>query len=232
MPKFDALWYLPAHRSRVLSLLNYPNRAERDEREVYGVVWAPGQPRPKAATSGPGLGWSLVFGNFLGYEPDPDRLTAQMELSEIEPGLVAGVYVLERVQDDANFETRKADQVAFEAQKRADLARLAAEEVPEVQDSGAELRFLILMARAHGCRKPELLSFEDLSEFFRIVCLGSAWIDEGLIGQYLAEVASSETPMPAAPAKRLDVDDQGANWEEPMRAIYTKMVKQKNVKAS
>ena len=228
---FDAIWYLPSQKSNVLPLLTLPPLEQRQSRKVCGIIWAGGQPKPYSwepqtrqfhpteipKFSGPNGGWSLVFGNFPGYETDPDILLSLMTLKEMDEGLIGGTFKpgaleterhTQRVKESAAADKKRLDELAAQVDSsRAEW---------EAQRNAAEMDLLLVVAARKGIRKPDRMSAELLRKNFELACMTDDDLDGLTLGEWLTLKAGAppeevlETPVEELP-----------DWEAPMVAAYS-----------
>ncbi len=160
---FDVLWYRPQTKGRVLSLLRIPSAQERAARGVIGVRWGPGQPKPPSGTetpfNGPGSEWCMIWGNFRGYEKDPDTFRALCDLKEIEPGLIGGTLKPGALETKRFEEIRAEDEHRETELLKKSAAAAAATVEPDAQIMG---RFLDTVGLVMGIRNVETLEIDQL----------------------------------------------------------------------
>lgn len=208
---YDAIWYLPQCRSKVLPLLRIPPLEERTRRGIIGLVWGPGQPKPLKDAVGPALGFSWVHGNFYGYEKDPDKFLAFCDLTEIEPGLIGGTF-----KEGATDAFK--DRAAFE--QSADEARIAAQAKPvsadgpsvEMQTQQAHIQLLLTVARLAGARKPEKMSIDALREIYALAIIRGL-VDEDTYDQWISTFVQQPEPTPEE-LPPITLEQLGDEWEQ------------------
>lgn len=162
---FDVIWYKARHKDKVLPLLNIPSAQERVARGIFGVRWGPGQPPPPGSQGQIGE-YCMIWGNFLGYEIDPDKMRAQCDLTEIAPGLVGGKLKEGYIPDSERAAQQLHDEQARLASRRAQEGGGRAEYLQAEQD--ATDRLLIAVARRQGIRKPEKLARAALLDLYTL----------------------------------------------------------------
>ena len=222
--KYDVLWYLPHCKARVLAILNVPSVEERQARQVFGLRWGPGQPRPPAPDGefkGPAADWNIVWGNFLGYEKDPDLLRKLCNLEEIGFGLIGGKFktgALDTGRHRDRAEKQAADEAAQEAGVGAGRAATRVEYDRAAQNAIQKLLFLV--ARLHGVKKPQKWSFEQLCELYDVHLVTSDQFDADTMQEFVLAEAGEK---PAESNEPITLENVG-DWEKYMADAYGRVV--------
>ncbi len=176
--KYDFLFYQPAFALKILSILKMPSPRECEDRGVIGMRWCPGYPRP-IGFEGPADDWCAVWGNFIGYESDVNRMACLCDLREIEVGLIGGV-LKGGVLETKRYQYKAQHQTRMEAANKVALLTTAPKQTSEEWAKAADaaaLDYLLMVASLCGAVAPENMSMERLTNCLRFAIM------KGIVGE-------------------------------------------------
>ena len=167
---FDAIWYTPAHRSKVWALLNHIPDAEKTARRLrHGVQMWRGQKLPKLDGGYNGMKGRCIIAKFLGSTVlECGRLPSMLALSEIEPGLMVGTW-----RDDPRKFPEVIEAARIEGLAEALVVKEADAQPARVQASRTEQviddmrRYMRLVERFTGCKNLIDASDEEFDDIIR-----------------------------------------------------------------